>query len=521
MDNTEIQREKEERNTLKLEDLLEVIDFNERDQDKGDALLEAVEHENEDQVELLLSKKVNINIRNCYGCSPLILACEKGNERMVRMLVEKGADVNQNDREPSCTYQYPYTQGQREITDLINENGFIRTHSYGLTPLMLAAIGEHVNIAKILIQQKDINLNQKDICGNNALTYASLKGNLQISELLITAGIDSYNKNIHEKNALHLACEYGHLDIVRLLASKIQLIDLNQQDSVGYTAFSYACLIGHKEIVEFLISKNADINLENKAGRTPITIAYLNARKDVVRVLIKNNVKLDIKLRFLDSMVGLLETDEQKECFLLIRNALLRSLYDFIHNPTSQQLRENTINLLQPSIDQTQNIFELDYYFAFKSINRDDRSSYVDLVKDEEMKRVFAYFSTYEFKEKFIEDILNSLKDQLELMNVGKSKLMRYIVSSGRDLSDEFPIVVSDIDFNFRTLKTFILNDDLAGLIKLEDDEYLKELEILKLRIFMDKMILSIQEKLNQAQDLYDSIGQAHESLASLLDNDD
>jgi len=250
------------------------------------------------------------------------------------------------------------------------------------------------------------------------------------------------------------------------------------------------------------------MNIENKAGRTPITIAYLNARKDVIRVLIENNAKLDIKLRFCDSIITLLETDEQKECFFLIRNALIKKLYDFVHNLSVEGLREATIDMLEPS-ESISNILEIDYYFAFKSIKKDDLSSYRDLIEDEEMKKVFAYFYTYEFKEKFIEDILNNLKDQIELINIGKAKLLGNITCY--EVGNEISSVGSDIEINFKTLKNGIINDSLTDSIKLEEDKDLRELKILQLFKLMDKTVHKIQEKLNQAQDLYDSVNEAIE----------
>jgi len=49
-------------------------------------------------VKAILAYGANVNITDSSGCTPLMLAVEKGNEGCVRMLVEAGADVNHMSR---------------------------------------------------------------------------------------------------------------------------------------------------------------------------------------------------------------------------------------------------------------------------------------------------------------------------------------------------------------------------------------------------------------------------------------
>ncbi len=52
----------------------------------------------ESRVFRLLSQGEDINIQCCNGCTPLILASMKGHERIVSLLIERGANISHKNR---------------------------------------------------------------------------------------------------------------------------------------------------------------------------------------------------------------------------------------------------------------------------------------------------------------------------------------------------------------------------------------------------------------------------------------
>ena len=71
----------------------------------------------EEKVRLLLFKKANVNAKSKFGRTPLIIAAsEDSGMPVVRMLVEKGADVNAADHGPPSTAG---TVGRPNITPLL------------------------------------------------------------------------------------------------------------------------------------------------------------------------------------------------------------------------------------------------------------------------------------------------------------------------------------------------------------------------------------------------------------------
>ncbi|XP_038563231.1 oxysterol-binding protein-related protein 1-like, partial [Micropterus salmoides] len=81
--------------------------------------------------------------------------------------------------------------------------------------------------------------------------------------------------------------------IQRLLMSKIReetQININckgkMRSNLGWTPLHLACYFGHKDVVEELLKAGADVNLPNNIGDTPLHKAAFTGRKEVVMLLL-------------------------------------------------------------------------------------------------------------------------------------------------------------------------------------------------------------------------------------------
>jgi len=68
-----------------------------------------------DIVDLLLRCKVDVNVANIYGLTPLINATRKGYEEIVKMLVENGADLTLKDNEGRTALKWAELKFQEKI----------------------------------------------------------------------------------------------------------------------------------------------------------------------------------------------------------------------------------------------------------------------------------------------------------------------------------------------------------------------------------------------------------------------
>lgn len=121
------------------------------------ALLLALDRGNADMVRLLHSKGADLNDMNSNGISPLLFASSKRGSPMARVLVELGANVNIPD--PN-----------------------------GITPLMMiASISGDLSLVELMVG-KGADVNAKDKKGATAVDYAIQQKNQSLVEFLTSHG---------------------------------------------------------------------------------------------------------------------------------------------------------------------------------------------------------------------------------------------------------------------------------------------------------------------------------------------
>ena len=116
-------------------------------------------------------------------------------------------------------------------------------------------------------------------------------GHLELVRLLVEKGVLMNRPRNNGATPLSIACEYGHLEIVRLLAEKGAYMDRARNG--GATPLSVACENGHLEIVRLLAEKGAYMNYPRKNGATPLYIACVYGHLEIVRLLLEKGVYMD------------------------------------------------------------------------------------------------------------------------------------------------------------------------------------------------------------------------------------
>lgn len=66
---------------------------------------------------------------------------------------------------------------------------------------------------------------------------------------------------------------------------------LTSMDKEGLTPLSWACLKGHKNVVQFLVEKGAVIDHTDKNGRTPLDLAAFYGDAEIVSEIVLNLLK--------------------------------------------------------------------------------------------------------------------------------------------------------------------------------------------------------------------------------------
>jgi hypothetical protein len=103
--------------------------------------------------------------------------------------------------------------------------------------------------------------------------------------------------NNRGRNALHLAAESNHVEMVKLLLD--HGASPKESSDGGWTALHNAAQNGHTEAVSLLLAANANVNAELSNGMTPLHWAAFNGHEDIVRlILAKPETNIAIKDSF-------------------------------------------------------------------------------------------------------------------------------------------------------------------------------------------------------------------------------
>ena len=159
-------------------------------------------------VKVLLDEGVNVNAKDADGRTALTEAAFYGRTEIAKMLLDKGADVfaKKNDGATPLTMAASHKEIaemiQREIQllevagkgdnamvkDLLDKGAYVNVRDpEGRTPLTEAAWNNHVETVKLLLD-RGANPNAKKVDGATPLSIATFKRHKEIVELLKKAG---------------------------------------------------------------------------------------------------------------------------------------------------------------------------------------------------------------------------------------------------------------------------------------------------------------------------------------------
>jgi len=196
--------------------------------------------------------------------TPLIIAIQKNNPKLVTLLLNAGANPDRND-------------------------------SVLCVPIFQAIKNRNVAIVRILIDEAKANVHI-EVDGHDLIEYAiiffeseqrpySMERCKEVIDLLIKAGVD-VNKNDHRKSALHLACGYNLLDVVLFLLQ--HNAHAYASDEENETPLFFAAICGNYAMVEALLKHGALVNSKTKTwGYTPLSNAVKYGHHDIVDLLLK------------------------------------------------------------------------------------------------------------------------------------------------------------------------------------------------------------------------------------------
>gem|GEM_PF-6610987 len=206
----------------------------------------AVKSDDLNKAETALSRNADINKKNMLGMSPLMIAVQRGNAKMVEFLLQRNPDIDAADQSKKTVLDYKLTP---EIEKLIEK--------YRQTQL----VKQQPSLER-LIGASEIKSNVQEVSGE-----AVPEENFVVQES--PAVIKEREEAQMEKNRDFLRAVRAKSDNLQKLQQALEDgADINARDHSGKTCLMIAASKGQKDIVEFLLEEGADINNGDNKGNT-------------------------------------------------------------------------------------------------------------------------------------------------------------------------------------------------------------------------------------------------------------
>ena len=222
-------------------------------------------------------------VSEAWGATPVHLATQENHHEVVRLLADKGANLDLTDEDGATplivAIQLVGNHGMLEIVRLLADKGanLDLALESGCTPVCVAAKGGHLDTVGVLAD-KGANLDLAMEDGSTPVHVAVLQGQHKVLGILADKGAN-----------LDLANEYGN------------------------TPMHFAASDGSHEGVRVLLDKGANPNLKNIAGRTPVSFARANGHHRVVDMINTSIRRRMIESSNVRSMARQLDVNEDVE----------------------------------------------------------------------------------------------------------------------------------------------------------------------------------------------------------------
>ena len=235
-------------------------------------------------VRIFLEKGIDVNIRDGAGskATALMNAAVWNKISCLKILLENGANPDLKDGHHGWTALM--TAARNNYSDIVGEllkwkaDDMLRNNQ-GQTVLQLAEENGIKDVVRIL---KSFRNKEKQ---NQEVLEAAGEGKWRLVYGLIAAGADMETRNKYNMTCLHISTEKKRERVVRLL---LQLgIDVNIKGEDCSTSLLIAARAGHQRIVKILIQNGADINLRDHWGSSALMEAAINGHTNIVCELLE------------------------------------------------------------------------------------------------------------------------------------------------------------------------------------------------------------------------------------------
>lgn len=199
------------------------------------------------------SGQVSLDTFDKFGLTPLMVATQKGNNKVFDLLLELGANPDIVESSGKTCLMIASFHGNRYIAEKLREAGleWDDCDRNGSTALHYAIDSASPSFVKWALEDgADIYKTDQTSGWTPLLRCAATNGNHEVAEILLEAGADPNKQDLSGKSPLMMACLNGHLVLTKLLLDSGA--NINLKSSHGKTCMDMASSFDRQAIVTCL-----------------------------------------------------------------------------------------------------------------------------------------------------------------------------------------------------------------------------------------------------------------------------
>ena len=322
------------------------------------ALIEAVRRGYLDICNYLIENGSYVNARDFFDDpddpedsgtwrTPLIIAAERADFEISKLLIEKGAEVNVKGKEGWTPLKFAAWHGHLGLCSLLLENGAkdLYTAAYYISALPFRLKQKHLDACKLFIE-KGASVNAKTRSGATSLMLAAYNGHSNLCTLLLEEGAVVGMEDNKGYTAFRYAVEHGHLDACEAMVTHTIVVPVPVNVSESYERVYTALLCFkrlkiHKDVHRMILRSIGDLRkdllqillFQIKKGKH-IPNVYIDIAADEILKSSKVHLRLLMGKVFKSA-----KTDEMRE--VLNPDLLELNFGDKIYENIKKALREN------------------------------------------------------------------------------------------------------------------------------------------------------------------------------------
>lgn len=258
---------------------------------------------NLENLKFLVNRDISLNLRDNSGLTALHYAAINESKKVTDFLIEQGSSLNKETADSYYDVGKGYTplmiavqKKNKELAKILIEAGADVGVPSDEKNALTVALNNDASGLKNLILGQDLNA---DLLGK-ALATAVEENNFELMKRLVQEGANVNYSDERTSPPLHEAAFEAREKFVKFLLNNGANVDV-RDDHMRGTPLLTAAEEGHLEIIKILLKHEANINAQNKSGDTPVILACVAGQWRAKDILVRNGANMSIENDYGDS----------------------------------------------------------------------------------------------------------------------------------------------------------------------------------------------------------------------------